>query len=65
MMTQTIRVTGQNGKEEKQLHTAFAGFSALLLRRMSVGKTCNTMWGTLMLHLKQFVETGKPNPAFS
>jgi thioredoxin reductase (NADPH) len=37
MMTQTIRVTGQNGKEEKQLHTAFAGFSALLLRRMSVG----------------------------
>ena len=28
-------------------------------------KTCNTMWGTLMLHLKQFVETGKPNPAFS
>jgi uncharacterized protein YndB with AHSA1/START domain len=27
-------------------------------------KTCNSMWGALMLHLKRFVETGKPDPAF-
>jgi uncharacterized protein YndB with AHSA1/START domain len=27
-------------------------------------KTCNSMWGALMLHLKRFVETGKADPAF-
>ena len=27
-------------------------------------KTCNSMWGALMLHLKRFVETGKVDPAF-
>lgn len=25
---------------------------------------CNTMWGALMLHLKKFVETKRPEPAF-
>ncbi|HEY6845056.1 MAG TPA: SRPBCC domain-containing protein [Terracidiphilus sp.] len=27
-------------------------------------KTCNSMWGTLMLHLKRFVETRTADPAF-
>ena len=27
-------------------------------------KTCNTLWGALMHHLKQFVETEQPKPAF-
>jgi len=25
---------------------------------------CNTMWGALMLHLKKYVETKQPEPAF-
>ena len=27
-------------------------------------KTCNTLWGALMGHLKAFVETKQPKPAF-
>ena len=27
--------------------------------------TCNTLWGLLMGRLKDFSETGKPNPAFT
>lgn len=27
-------------------------------------RKCNTLWGMLLYHLKQFVETGKPSPAF-
>jgi uncharacterized protein YndB with AHSA1/START domain len=27
-------------------------------------KVCNTMWGVLMLHLKKYAETKKPEPAF-
>ena len=27
-------------------------------------KVCNTMWGALMLHLKNYVETKHPQPAF-
>jgi uncharacterized protein YndB with AHSA1/START domain len=27
-------------------------------------KTCNTMWGVLMLHLKKYVETKQSEPAF-
>ena len=27
-------------------------------------KVCNTMWGALMLHLKKYVETKRPEPAF-
>lgn len=28
-------------------------------------KTCNTLWGILMGHLKQYAESGHPDPAFS
>lgn len=28
-------------------------------------RKCNTTWGVLLHHLKQYVETGTPNPAFS
>ena len=28
-------------------------------------KSCNTRWGILMGHLKQYVETGRPAPAFA
>ena len=27
-------------------------------------KTCNTLWGILMGHLRAYVESGKPGPAF-
>ncbi len=27
-------------------------------------RTCNTLWGALMHHLKEFVETEQPKPAF-
>ena len=27
-------------------------------------RTCNTLWGALMHHLKDFVETEQPKPAF-
>jgi uncharacterized protein YndB with AHSA1/START domain len=27
-------------------------------------RVCNTMWGVLMLHLKKYAETKKPEPAF-
>ena len=27
-------------------------------------RVCNTMWGALMHHLKKYVETKKPDPAF-
>ena len=27
-------------------------------------KVCNTMWGALMLHLKNYVESKQPQPAF-
>ena len=27
-------------------------------------KTCNTLWGALIHHLKQYVETEQPKPAF-
>lgn len=27
-------------------------------------RKCNTLWGVLLHHLKTYVETGKPNPAF-
>lgn len=28
-------------------------------------KKCNTLWGTLLFHLKQFAETGKAKPTFN
>jgi len=27
--------------------------------------TCNTLWGVMLGHLKQYAETGKPSPAFT
>jgi uncharacterized protein YndB with AHSA1/START domain len=27
--------------------------------------TCNTLWGIMLGHLKQYAETGKPSPAFT
>jgi uncharacterized protein YndB with AHSA1/START domain len=27
--------------------------------------TCNTLWGTMLGHLKQYAETGKASPAFA
>lgn len=28
-------------------------------------RKCNTLWGMLLSHLKQFVESGKPDPTFN
>jgi hypothetical protein len=31
---------------------------------IDVSAKCNTYWGVLLHHLRQYVETGTPRPAF-
>jgi uncharacterized protein YndB with AHSA1/START domain len=56
--TATFRLQEVNGKTTVELD--HDGIDEADAKR----KTCNSMWGALMLHLRRFAETGKPDPAF-
>ena len=56
--TATFRLSGSGDKTTVEFaHEGFQESDEKL-------KTCNTLWGALIHHLKQYVETEQPEPAF-